>query len=92
MLVLRGHQVLQASNADEAIQMTEEHRPSMILTDLELPTFATLIKLVREHRDFGKMVVAIMDGNHPQVGHNSVSVLRDFDELDSLLASLPSER
>ena len=91
MLILRGHKVLHATNANDAIQMTEAHRPSMILTELELPTFAELMKLLREHRDFGNMVVAILDGNHPRVSDNTVNVLRDFDELDSLLASLPPE-
>ena len=39
----RGHMVEQASDAAQAIQMAEENRPAMILTDVDLPTFHLLM-------------------------------------------------
>ena len=90
VLLQRGHEVLLASNADKAMEMTEAHRPSMILTDLDMPTFASLMSRLREHRDFGKMVVAIIDINHPEVSDKTVKILGDFSQLDTLIASLPA--
>jgi len=81
----RGHHVLHASNAEEAIQMAEKNRPTMILTDLDLPTFDQLLQLLRQHDGLKNMVVAIIDINHPKIEDSSVNVLRDFQALDDLM-------
>ncbi len=65
--------------------MAEAHRPTMILTDLDLPTFDELLKLLRSHADLKNIVVAIIDINHPTVKDSSVNVLRDFQALDDLI-------
>jgi CheY-like chemotaxis protein len=83
----RGHRVEHASNAKQAIKMAETNRPAMILTDLDLPTFDSLLDLVRGHADLKNMVVAVIDINHPQVHERRVNVLRDFQALDDLLQS-----
>lgn len=83
----RGHRVERASNADQAIQMAEENRPALILTDLDLPTFNQLLNLLLAHADLKNMPVAIMDINHPKVYHNRVNVLHDFQALDDLIRS-----
>jgi len=83
----RGHQVVLASNAEQAIQMAEAKRPAMILTDLDLPTFDKLLSLVRDHDHLKTMVVAIIDINSPKVDDASVHVLADFDALDDLIRS-----
>lgn len=81
----RGHQVMLASNAEQAIQMAEVNRPAMILTDLDLPTFDKLLNLVRDHDHLKKTVVAIIDINNPKVADTSVHVLADFEALDDLI-------
>lgn len=85
----RGHHVVHASNAEDAIQMAEANRPAMILTDLDLPTFDKLLSLLRDHRTLGNIKVAIIDINHPKVEDESVHVLTDFQGLDDLLDALP---
>ncbi|MFY9620803.1 MAG: hypothetical protein WAM70_22150 [Pyrinomonadaceae bacterium] len=80
----RGHRVMQASNADQAIQIAEVNRPALILTDLELPTFDKLLSLLRGHADLNDTVVAIIDLNHPKVDGN-IKILPDFQALDDLL-------
>jgi len=85
LLERRGHRVLHASNAEEAIQIAEKDRPLMMLTDMELPTFGVLMKLVREHDGLKNMVVAIIDINDPKMSDGSVKVLPDFAALDALI-------
>lgn len=45
-----GHQVLQASNAEEAIEMTRAHRPGLVLMDIQLPGMDGLaaIRILKE--------------------------------------------
>jgi CheY-like chemotaxis protein len=83
----RGHRVVHASNAEDAIQMAEANRPAMILTDLDLPTFDNLLSLLRSHRTLGTLKVAIIDINHPKVDDGRVNVLVDFQALDDLMES-----
>ena len=82
----RGHHVMQASNAEQAIQIAEVNRPALILTDLELPTFDKLLNLLRGHANLNDTVVAVIDLNHPKVD-GSIRVLPDFQALDDLLHS-----
>jgi len=87
----RGHEVVIASNADQAIQLAEANRPTMILTDLDLPTFENLMKRLRAHDDLKNMVVAILDINTPEISDKTVSILRSFEALDDLIrATAPS--
>src|SRR5437660_9713913 len=88
MLRAKGHRVLFASDADEAIQVAERERPAMILTDLDLPTLTLLVQLVRGHRDLKKIVVAAIDINQSKVSKkNDLSVVSNFEQLDDLLRS-----
>ena len=82
----RGHRVMHASNAEQAIQIAEVNRPALILTDLELPSFDKLLNLLRSHAHLNDTVVAIIDLNHPKVD-DSIRVLADFQALDDLLQS-----
>lgn len=81
----RGHRVMRAANAKDALTIAEANRPTMILTDLDLPTFDHLLKSLRGHTDLKNMVVAIIDINHPTVKDSSVNVLSDFQALDDLM-------
>lgn len=82
----RGHHVVHAANAEDAIQIAETKQPSLILTDLELPTFDKLLTLLRGHADLKDTIVAIIDLNHPKVD-GDIKVLPDFDALDDLIQS-----
>jgi len=86
----RGHRVERASNAEQAIQMAEENRPALILTDLDLPTFDKLMTLLRAHTELKNMIVAIIDINHPEVSDQTVNILGDFQALDDLIESSPA--
>lgn len=85
----RGHRVVHASNAVDAIQMAEANRPTMILTDLDLPTFDELLSLLRSHLTLKNLKVAIIDINDPKVKDKSVSVVTDFQALDDLMDGSP---
>ena len=87
----RGHRVVHASNAEDAIQMAEHDRPAMILTDPDLPTFEKLMTLLRAHVTLKNMVVAVIDINHLKVSDQSVNVVADFQALDDLLKSSQEE-
>ena len=80
---------MQASNAEQAIQIAEVNRPALILTDLELPSFDKLLNLLRAHAHLNATVVAVIDLNHPKVDA-SIRVLPDFQALDDLLQSAKS--
>ncbi|MDX6530230.1 MAG: hypothetical protein QOH41_2520 [Blastocatellia bacterium] len=88
MLRGKGHRTLNAANAEDAIQIAESDRPNLILTDLDLPTLASLMGLVRAHKDLNDMPVAIIDIHNPEVSDQAdLKVLSDFDQLDDLLES-----
>ncbi|MDX6574322.1 MAG: hypothetical protein QOE96_275 [Blastocatellia bacterium] len=88
MLRGKGHRTLNAANAEDAIRIAESDRPNLILTDLDLPTFPTLMRMVRDHKDLNDMLVVIIDIHHPEVSEQAdLRVLSNFDQLDQLLES-----
>jgi len=90
-LTKRGHRVVHASNAQDAIQMAEADRPAMILTDVDLPTFDSLLSLLRDHPTLENLKVAIIDINDPKIEDKSVNVLNDFQALDDLIDASPED-
>ena len=91
MLKGKGQRVIYATDAESAIRMAEDDRPRMILTDLDLPTFDSLIGLVRKHAEFSRMVVAIMDINGAETNLlDQITVLANLRQLDELLLSTTS--
>ncbi len=91
LLTKRGHRVLLASNAQDAIRLAEQSHPAMILTDLDLPTLDLLMKLIAQHKDLGELVVAIIDINHPEVSDNRLRILPDYNALDDLIGSTQNQ-
>ena len=85
MLSRKGYRVLRASDADGAIKLAEQDHPTLILTDLDLPTLDSLIQRIRAHEILKNMLVAVIDINHPEA-KDGLKILNDFDELDALLA------
>ena len=90
VLIQRGHDVIFASTAEEAVQIAGEKSPAMILTDLELPTFDALVRMVNEHKSLNGLPIAIIDINDPHVPDQRVKVLPDFEAVDKLFHSLSS--
>ena len=87
-LVAKGHRILTAKNAQDAIQIAEQDRPILILTDIDLPTFGLLVKSIEGHKILNDVPVVIVDINHPSLGKQKVKVVADFEELDRLIQSL----
>lgn len=86
MLIHKGYRVVKAVNAEEAMKIAEESRPSMILTDLDLPTLTQLLNKLRAHDGFKDMPVAVIDLDQPKDARSDLNILNNFDELDDLLA------
>lgn len=85
MLRGKGHLVIFATDAHEAIKEAKREPPALILTDLDLPSFDTLLNLLEEHEQLKKIDVAVIDINHPHLSRNDIKVLNNFDQLDELL-------
>src|SRR5882672_9993799 len=88
LLRAKGHDVLFAADAQEAFKIAETRRPTLVLTDLDLPTLGLLVRLIREHPDLKETPVAIMDINEPVIGAElDLKVLANMDELEKLIQS-----
>jgi CheY-like chemotaxis protein len=88
MLRQKGHCILNAANAEDAIRIAEHTRPHIILTDLDLPTFDALLQLVLTHKSLGNLPVAIIDINAYEVREqDGLRILSNFEQLDELLES-----
>src|SRR5438876_11240533 len=88
LLSAKGHDVLFAADAQEAFKIAETSRPTLVLTDLDLPTLGLLVRLIREHPDLKETPVAIMDINEPVIGVGlDLKVLANMDELEKLIQS-----
>ena len=87
-LAAKGHRILTAKNAPDALQIAEQDRPILILTDIDLPTFGLLVESIEGHSNLNQVPVVIVDINHPSLGKHKVKVVADFEELDKLIRSL----
>lgn len=82
----RGHRVSVATTAREAIEVAEQQRPTMILTDLQLPTLDELLGMLNSHPLLNDLTIVIIDINKPDLrGREKLQVLRDFEHLDTLV-------
>lgn len=86
----RGYRVVRARDADDALKLAEQDHLSLILTDLDLPNLNHMMDRLRAHETLTHMPVAIIDLNHPQNVRPDLTILKNFDELDALLASAPT--
>ena len=85
MLREKGHQVIFANDADQAIRAAEQQLPALILTDFDLPALDKLLALMRQHEDLRHVDVAVIDIDSHAHGRN-IKVLKNFQELDELLS------
>ena len=88
MLVQKGHRVLNASNAEDAIRIAKEDRPLVILTDLDLPTLALLLQDVGNHDHLDRIPIVIVDIDQVEIKDRSIKVLSDFDQLDEMIQAM----
>ena len=89
VLTRKGYEVLDATDAEEAMKIAQQHRPALILTDLDLPTLTQLMDKLRAHDGLKDMPVAVIDLNHPKDARSDINILNNFDELDALLSAQP---
>ena len=87
MLIHKGYRVLNAKDAEGAMTIAEESRPTMILTDLDLPTLTQLLDKLRAHDGLKDMPVAVIDLDHPKEARPGLNILNNFDQLDDLLSA-----
>lgn len=86
ILTRKGYRVLRATDADGAMTMAEQDRPTVILTDLDLPTLDSMMLRIRAHATLKDILVAVIDINHPASAKDGLKILNNFDELDLMLA------
>ena len=87
MLTRKGYRVLRAIDADGAMTMAEQDRPTMILTDLDLPTLDSMMLRIRAHQTLNNMLVAVIDINDPASAKDGLKILNNFEELDVMLGA-----
>lgn len=87
MLTRKGYHVLNAVDAEGALKIAEHSRPSLILTDLDLPTLEQLMEKLHAHETLKHMPVAVIDINHPQDVLPGLTILKSFEDLDALLSA-----
>lgn len=91
-----GYSVLEATDGEEAVRLTFQERPSLILMDLSLPKLDGLAatRRIRRHKDFSEIPIVAVSAHDSQesraeaiaAGCNEyVTKPIDFDHLDALL-------
>ena len=84
MLREKGHQVIFANDAGQAIRAAEQQPPALILTDFDFPALDELISLMHQHESLKHVDVAVIDiDSSPH--RSNIKVLKNFQELDELL-------
>lgn len=86
MLARKGYHVLNAVDAEGAIQIARQSAPSIILTDLDLPTLDQLMEALAMQDGLKRIPVAVIDINHPENARDDVRILNSFEDLDELLS------
>jgi chemotaxis response regulator CheB len=84
-----GYRVLEAVDADEAIEVASRWPVDIIVTEEELPTFAALLESAREHPSLKGLPVVIVNPDAEEgTRYADAVVLTDYDHLNRLLFSL----
>jgi CheY-like chemotaxis protein len=85
-LEAHGYGVAESRDDREAVAEAERHRPSLVLTDEELPTFDALLRRARTHPSLAGVPVAVIN---PDLEHGSrygdAQILSDYEQLERLL-------
>jgi CheY-like chemotaxis protein len=87
-LLACGCGVLTAADADQAVEVASRHTPDLILTEEELPTFASLLEHAREHLPLKGLPVVIVNPDAEEgTRYEGAVVLTDYDQLKRMLLS-----
>jgi CheY-like chemotaxis protein len=83
-----GYRVLEATNADEAVEVAMRWPLDLILTEEELPTFALLLERASEHASLKGLPVVIVNPDAEEgMRYADAFVLTDYDQLKHFLLS-----
>jgi CheY-like chemotaxis protein len=96
MLKLAGFEVLEASDGQEAVNLTLRHRPDLVLMDISLPEIDGLqaTRQLRCNEEFKQLPIIIISGyDNPETrdevssagGTDFMSKPIEFDELKKLI-------
>jgi len=99
LLEMSGYHVLEAINGEEAVQLAERERPSLILMDLSLPLLDGLAatRRIRQHEDLRDVPIVAVSAHDTADFHadalaagcnDYVTKPIDFDQLEALLNRL----
>jgi CheY-like chemotaxis protein len=104
ILELKGFDVIEAADGQEAIDMATEWLPDLLLIELKLPVVSgfTVIRRVRKHADLRDTPIIAVSVNRPTC-HSRLALAAgctahlekpmDLDQLDALIDRLlPGER
>ena len=103
LLEMAGYRVLEASDGEQAVELTVQKRPALILMDLSLPKLDGLAatRKIRQHMGVGRVpIVAVSAHDAPEsrvealeAGCNEyVTKPIDFDHLSALVKRLLSKQ
>lgn len=99
LLEMSGYHVLEAINGEEAVEMAERERPSLILMDLSLPLLDGLAatRRIRQHAELRNVPIVAVSAHDTADFHadalaagcnDYVTKPIDFDQLEALLGRL----
>jgi CheY-like chemotaxis protein len=99
LLEMTGYRVIEARNGEEAVRMTKQEAPSVVLMDLSLPVIDGLeaTRLIRESPELSKIPIIAVSAHEKSdfqsdafaAGCNGyVTKPIDFSELESLIEQL----
>lgn len=73
------HEIFQAQNGQEAVDLYKEHAPALVFLDLTMPVMDgfTALKLIKQHDQNAKIVVVSAD-----IQHGSMVQVREDGALD----------
>ena len=80
-----GYQVLEATNADEAIEVASRSPPDLIFTEEKLPTLGDLTTRIRQLPDLHHVPIVIVNPDKEDAHDGDIIVLADYDRLPALL-------
>ncbi len=104
LLELKGFQVLEANDGEEAVDIALRKRPDLVLIQLKLPVVSgfTAIRRIKKHGELHDIPIIAISMNNPTTNHNLALAAGcsahlenpiEFDHLEVLIDRLlPGDR
>lgn len=81
-----GYEVVEATDADEALLAAERTPPDLIFTEEELPALDDLTERLRRHSDLSQVPIVIINPDEEEgTRYGDIIVLGDYEQLRALL-------